>query len=96
MILSTPLNGAANDFGLHRPYRNLRSVDWRHVEIDPSGVEFNLTFSDWLRLFREVGFAVDDYHELYAPEDRDGKSFTVPADWAKSYPSEQVWCLRKL
>jgi hypothetical protein len=31
-------------------------VAGRQAEIDPGGIEFNLTVADWLRLFRRVGF----------------------------------------
>lgn len=68
-VIATPLNGASCDFALHRPYKDFREADWTEVEIDPHGISFNLTFSDWLKLFAEIGFHVDRYEELYIPED---------------------------
>lgn len=50
--------------------------------------------SSWLRLFRDTGFEVLDYHELQAPEgseDRHG----VAGKWAQNWPAEQVWRLRR-
>lgn len=96
MMVCTPENGAPCNMALHRPYRDLRRIDWRNVEIDPSGIEFNRGTADWMRLFKDVGFAVLDYHELYAPADREGERFSVSAEWAKHFPSEQVWKLQKI
>lgn len=95
MIACCPESGAPCDFALHRTYRGMKAVDWTQVEIDPGGVEFNRTFSGWLDLFRDIGFSVTGYHELYAPDTADGLQFAVPAEWAKRYPSEQVWQLDK-
>ena len=94
-IVATPLSGANVDERLHRPYFGLGKLDWRQVEVDPGGIEFNLTHSGWLRLFRETGFEVTDYLELQAPADVVDTEFTIPANWAKNWPSEQVWQLRK-
>lgn len=85
MMVYTPENGAPRDMALHRPYRGLRRIDWRDVEIDPSGIEFNRGIADWLTLFKDVGFTVLEYHALYAPKDREGEHF----------PSKQVWKLQK-
>ena len=94
-MLATPLNGAPSDAGLHRPYFGMHKLDWRHVEVEPGGIEFNLTHSDWLRLFRETGFEVVDYLELQAPANAADLKFSIPGEWAKKWPSEQVWKLRK-
>jgi ubiquinone/menaquinone biosynthesis C-methylase UbiE len=94
-LVATPVNGANCDEHLHRPYFGIRKVDWRDVEIDPGGIEFNLTLSAWLQLFRETGFEVINYHELQAPTDVVETQFNIPASWAKNWPSEQVWQLRK-
>jgi len=94
-LVTTPPNGAPCDWQLHRPYRGLNRIDWTGVEIDPGGVEFNRSISDWMALFARIGFAVERYEELYAPETATGVHFSQPADWAKLYPSEQVWVLRR-
>ena len=77
---------------LHRSYLGLRCVDWRHVEIDPGGMEFNRPLSDWLALFRDVGFELVDYREVGAP---DGAGDSPRDQWARSFPLEQVFWLRK-
>lgn len=94
-LICSPLSGAPCDRTLHRPYRNLQSVDWTEVEIDPSGICFCLTFAGWMDLFAEIGFTVTGYQELYAPEDATGVRAFVPADWGREYPAEQVWHLAK-
>ena len=94
-MIATPLNGAKCDEGLHRPYFGMHSLDWRHVEFDPGGIEFNLTHSDWFRLFNDTGFEVINYLELQAPDDEAEDQFAISAEWAKSWPAEQVWQLRK-
>jgi ubiquinone/menaquinone biosynthesis C-methylase UbiE len=94
-VVTTPLDGAPCDESLHRPYFGLHELDWRNVAIAPGGIEFNLTQAGWLRLFREVGFEVVDYLELQAPPASTQLRFSIPGDWAKKWPSEQVWKLRK-
>ncbi|PRY21487.1 ubiquinone/menaquinone biosynthesis C-methylase UbiE [Aliiruegeria haliotis] len=94
-LVTAPESGAPSERVLHRPYRGLQSIDWTAVEIDPGGIEFNLTISGWMRLFGEVGFEVVRYLELFAPESEQKDRFAIPADWAKAYPSEQVWHLSK-
>jgi SAM-dependent methyltransferase len=80
---------------LERSYFELGLLDWRDAVDEPGGIEFNLPVSEWLHLFRHVGFEVLDYVEVQAPLDADGTKFTVTAEWAKHFPSEQVWRLRK-
>ncbi|HKE73929.1 MAG TPA: class I SAM-dependent methyltransferase [Acidimicrobiales bacterium] len=96
-MLCAPLDGSlpVGD-RLVRPYFGMHRFDWREVEVDPGGVEFNLTISAWLALFRSVGFQVEDYVELGAPGPGSQVSGTTTADWAHRWPSEQVWKLRKL
>ena len=90
----TPPNGDNCETRLHSPYFDMHRQDWTQVEIDPGGIEFNLTISDWMRLFRETGFAVVDYHELQAPDPKQGLRFTVQAEWAHKWPSEHAWVLQ--
>ncbi len=92
--ICTPPNGAAVEPKLHRNYFELHRLDWTKVEVDPGGVEFNLPFSAWLRLFRETGFEVLDYLELQAPEGA-ADLFNIPGAWANQWPAEHIWKLRK-
>jgi len=71
-------------FGLHR-------LEWA----DDDSVEFALPYGEWFRLFRAEGLEVDDLIEIQAPADATRDFDFVTADWAKRWPSEHVWKLRK-
>jgi len=94
-MLTTPPDGSPATDRLHRDYFGMYRLDWTNVEIDPGGVEFCPTISDWFRLFRETGFDVLDYRELRPGEDAPQQPFHVPREWARRWPSEQVWKVRK-
>lgn len=91
----SPWDGSAVGERLIRPYFNMHRNDWTEVAVDPGGIEFNLTTSDWFALFGRVGFRVEGY--LEPRPDRGGSEarFFTTADWAIRFPTEQVWKLRK-
>ncbi|MCP3939518.1 MAG: class I SAM-dependent methyltransferase [Actinomycetia bacterium] len=93
--ICTPLGGENVDLRLHRSYFDLGRMDWTEVEIDPGGVEFNLSISGWFKLFHDTGFTVDNYLELRAPADNTDTLFAISGEWARQYPSEHVWMLHK-
>ncbi len=93
-MVCSPSSGAPCDATLHRNYFDLYKIDWRNVQHDPGGMEFNLPISAWFNLFREVGFEVLDYQELQAPEGSPDR-FGTPSAWANRWPSEQVWKLKR-
>ena len=80
---------------LQSSYFDIYRQDWRDAIDDPGGIEFNLTFSGWIRLFNETGFEIVDLIEVQAPQDVEGDRPGVPAEWAKRWPSEHIWKLRK-
>lgn len=80
---------------LERDYFSMHRFDWSNAIEEPGGVEFNLPIAGWFRLFRETGFAVEDFLELRAPKPGSEMNFYVTADWAHRFPSEQVWKLRR-
>ena len=94
-LICSPLNGAPADRSLHRPYKGMWGADWTKVEFEPTGICFNLTTADWIALFNRIGFEITGYQELYAPDWAQGTRAAIPSDWAKEYPVEQVWHLRK-
>lgn len=94
-MVCTPLDGSLVTDRLERGYFDLGRLDWRDAITDPGGIEFNLPLSSWLRLFADVGFDVIDYVEVQAPESATGTNGMVTADWARRFPSEQAWRLRK-
>lgn len=90
VTLCAPLDGSNVDERLHRPYFDMHRFDWTGVEVEPGGVDFNITITDWLRLLRRSGFALEDLVEPRCPYERDEVPFFVPARWAHRYPSELV------
>ena len=85
---------SAND-RLERSYFDLGRLDWRDDVDEPGGIEFNLPISAWIKLFHDTGFDIIDFIEIRAPESATGTNGTVSAEWAKRFPSEQVWRIRK-
>jgi SAM-dependent methyltransferase len=94
-LVCSPADGSPCDTRLHRPYLGMWGADWTEVEFDPSGVCFNLTISAWMEIFADIGIAVKKYQEVFAPGSATDNGGAVPAEWAKNYPVEQVWHLKK-
>ena len=71
-------------FGLHR-------TDW-----GDGSVEFELPYGEWIQLFRASGLAVEELREIRPP---DGAASTYRSEeetaWARRWPMEQIWKLRK-
>ncbi len=68
-----------------------------HVFHDGDTDYFQLPYGEWIRLFRENGFDVEDLIELRPPAD--ATSSYRDADeiaWARRWPAEQIWRLRKV
>ncbi len=91
----SPPDGSALVRQLQRPYFGSRKFDWSQVEVDPGGIEFNLTFQDWIELFVATGFVVEGFKEPRPVQISGRERFFVSDEWALSWPSEQVWYLRK-
>ncbi|MEX2622793.1 MAG: methyltransferase domain-containing protein [Acidimicrobiia bacterium] len=80
---------------LERDYFSIYRLDWREAIDEPGGIEFNLPISAWFQLFRQTGFEVLEFREIQAPQGGKDASFGITADWARRFPSEQVWRVRK-
>ena len=93
-IACRPVEDGPVDMQLRRPYWHMRIIDWTQAP-DAGGIEFNRSVSDWIDLITTIGFCVCAYREVYAPPNAVGERFNVPADWAKTYPCEQVWKLSR-
>ena len=50
---------------------------------------------DQLRLLRSSGFEIEDLIEIQAPEGATTRFPYHTADWARQWPSEEIWKARK-
>lgn len=63
---------------------------------DANTIEFQLTYGEWVRLFRAQGFVIEDLVELRPPEDAvTTYTDSVPLEWARRWPGEHIWKLRR-
>ncbi len=63
---------------------------------DGETTTFQLPYGEWIRLFHENGLEVEDLIEPRPPEGatssyRDQREL----DWARRWPAEEIWRLRK-
>jgi len=58
-------------------------------------VDFQLPYGEWIRRFRAHDFVVDDLVELRAPKDASTTYPDFDPRWARRWPAEQIWKLRK-
>lgn len=76
---------------LQAPY-----FEQRVFAFEDGTTDFHLPYGDWIRLFRAHGLVVDELLELRPPE---GASTTytdfVPYEWARDWPAEEIWSVRK-
>ena len=62
---------------------------------DEDGVDFQLPYGEWIRLFRANGLVVEDLIELRPPPDATTSYDLVPLEWARRLPAEHIWKARK-
>jgi SAM-dependent methyltransferase len=86
----TEAEGPATD-RLLRPYFGMHRTEWP----DSDGVEFHLGYGDWIRLLRANGFEVNDLIELRPAQDATSRYPWITTEWARQWPSEEVWKARK-
>jgi SAM-dependent methyltransferase len=76
---------------MRRPYFGMHRFEWT----DTTAIEFHLGYGDWIRLLRGAGFEVMDLIEVRPPEGSTTTYTFVDLEWARKWPSEQVWKARK-
>ena len=59
-------------------------------------VDFQIPYGDWIRQFRRHGLAVEDLLELRPPKDATTTYEGWDLTWARRWPAEEIWKLRKL
>jgi SAM-dependent methyltransferase len=76
---------------LLRPAFGMYRMEWP----GDSGVEFHLQHGEWIRLLRRNGFEVEDLVEIRPPEGSTTRYPFVTIEWARKWPTEEVWKVRK-
>lgn len=61
---------------------------------DDDFVQFQPTYGEWIRLFRQHGFVVEDLIELRPPLNFQ-TTFRRPIEWVSRWPAENIWKVRK-
>jgi ubiquinone/menaquinone biosynthesis C-methylase UbiE len=63
---------------------------------DEETVDFMLPYGGWIRLFRDHGLEIEDLIEPRPPAGaRTTYRWFAPLSWARRFPSESIWRLRK-
>jgi SAM-dependent methyltransferase len=93
LMVCTPIDADADTPAtecLERPYFGMHRFEW------PDGsVNFYLTHGDWIRLLRANDFEIQDLIEIQAPVDASTSYPIVTPEWARKWPSEEIWKVRK-
>jgi SAM-dependent methyltransferase len=72
---------------LVRPYFGMHRIEWP----DDDSVEFHLPHGELFALLRAHGFAVEDLVEIRPPAASTTRLPFVTLEWARKWPSEEVW-----
>jgi SAM-dependent methyltransferase len=76
---------------LVRPLRGLHRLEWS----DDDSVNFALSHGGWISVLRKSGFAVESLVELWPADDATTTFPYVTLDWARQWPTEEVWVARR-
>ncbi|MEP6476266.1 MAG: class I SAM-dependent methyltransferase [Actinomycetota bacterium] len=69
---------------------------WDHQDDDGAWSDFQLPYGEWIRLFRDYGFVVEELIELRPEEDATTTyDDYAPLEWARRFPAEQIWKVQK-
>jgi SAM-dependent methyltransferase len=92
-LLCSPATGPVLE-QLQRPQFGMHRFDWTS---DNDGIAFWLAHGDWIRLLRANALDVLDLIEIYPAADAVTHEYYdyVPAEWAKQWPSEEIWVAAK-
>jgi SAM-dependent methyltransferase len=90
-MLCMALDGVTES--LQRPQRELRRITWP----DTGETNFQAPTGELIDILGSAGFAIERLVELYAPDDATTHEYYkyVPAEWAKKWPVEEIWVVRK-
>ena len=93
MLCAPDEEDAAAQDRMIRDYFGMHRFEWPD---DPlKSVEFHLGYGDMIRLLRANGFEVENLIELRPAETATTRYPYVTVEWARRWPSEEVWVARK-
>jgi SAM-dependent methyltransferase len=90
-LTTSEREGEAATERLLRPAFGLHRVVWP----GQTSVEFHSTHAEWIRLLRGAGFEIEALLELRPPADATTSWDFVTLEWARQWPCEEVWKVRK-
>ena len=91
LMACTPEDGAQTATTLERDYFHMHRFEFP----GDTSVEFHLPHGDWVRLLRANGFELEDLIEVQPPEGAATRYPFVTAEWARRWPSEEIWIARR-
>jgi ubiquinone/menaquinone biosynthesis C-methylase UbiE len=95
----TPLHFICFDTAEDRVSTKLQTsyFDNRVAEEQDGSVCFSLPYGEWIRLFKKSGFEIEDLIEI-RPSAQATSTYRdwVSREWARSWPAEQIWRLRRV
>ena len=74
----------------------MHRFEWHEAGDAVDAIEFHLGYGDMIRLLRSSGFEVEDLIEIRAPEGAEQSEPHIPVEWARRWPSQEVWKARKV
>ena len=91
LMVCTPEDGTETTTALERDYFGMHRFEFPGDD----SVEFHLSHGDWVRVLRANGFELEDLIEVQPPEDATTRYPFVSVEWARRWPSEEVWIARR-
>ena len=92
LVTCTPADGSEAGASLVRDYFSRYRLEFPGDET----VEFHLTHGDWVRALRDSGFVIEDLIEIRPPAGAKSRLEFASLEWARRWPSEEIWIARKL
>ena len=75
-----------------RPQRGIHRLEWS----DDDSVNFCLSHGDWIALLGRHGLIVERLAELYPADDATTTFPYATLEWARQWPTEEVWVARRV
>jgi ubiquinone/menaquinone biosynthesis C-methylase UbiE len=86
-----PVDEEAVTTELHSSYFGLHRQEWTPDDT----LDFQLPYGEWIRLFRINSFLIEDLIEIQPPRGAKTSFPGRPLGWARRWPAEMIWKVRK-